>query len=244
MGLGPRRSPPHECVSCEACGVAKFTNTFRSWVAAHSLCKREVCATIALLARGSMPRARSRPTPPAPGPDSIGGRLAAAIRDWPVRPLSGWSIDDAIHGLSALSQVHVDTINRILDGRTLNPQSAKLRAVAAKLGVSESWLRRGQEELSFTSRPSIPRNLQRVSRRTANVGAPTRTALAEILAEIDLIPSESTRVRALRAAADAMIRSVVEDGEVLTTAYGTIAELDTWLAADYRRARAETNAGS
>jgi transcriptional regulator with XRE-family HTH domain len=94
-----------------------------------------------------MPRMRGYAVPT---PDTIGGRLETALRDWPLRPLRGWSVEQAVRGLASLARVHVDTVERILDGRTRNPQSAKLCAMAAQLGVSEAWLRWGQEELSLS----------------------------------------------------------------------------------------------
>lgn len=148
-------------------------------------------------------------------------------------------MDQAIEGLSTLAHVHIDTIKRILDGRTRNPQAAKLRAIAGQLGVPELWLRRGQEELSFAGRRIPPRQTQRTAERTPDVEAPTSDVLTTVLAEIDRLPNGAAKVRAFRSAVAAMIKSAVKDGEVLSAGYDALAHLDAWLAAARRRGKAE-----
>lgn len=168
---------------------------------------------------------------------TIATRLEAAIRDWPLRALKGWSVNEAIEALPALAHVHVDTISRMLDGRTRNPQRGKLRAIAAQLGVTESWLRHGQEELALVGNRSLPRPSERRERRPHDP-PPERSLLASVLQEVDRFPDPVGRVRVFRAAVDAMIKAAVEDGEVLSTGYGALSELDTWMATERWRAKA------
>jgi transcriptional regulator with XRE-family HTH domain len=168
---------------------------------------------------------------------TIAMRLKTAIRDWPLRALKGWSVNDSIEALPALAHVHVDTISRILDGRTRNPQRGKLRAIAAQLGVTESWLRHGQEELALVGNRSLSRPTKRSETRPQDT-PPERSLLATVLQEVNRFPDPVARVRVFRAAVDAMIKAAVDDGEVLSTGYGALSELDTWMATERWRAKA------
>lgn len=168
---------------------------------------------------------------------TIATRLEGAIRDWPLRPLKGWSVNEAIEALASLAHVHLDTISRLLDGRTRNPQRGKLRAIATQLGVTESWLRHGQEELALVGNRSLSRPSERRERRVHDP-PPERSLLASVFQEVDRFPDPVGRVRVFRAAVDAMIKAAVEDGEVLSTGYGALSELDTWMATERWRAKA------
>lgn len=146
-------------------------------------------------------------------------------------------MDEATTVLPSLAHVHVDTISRILDGRTQNPQPRKLRAIAAQLGVTESWLRHGQEELALVGNRSLPRPSKRSETRSQN-DPPERSLLVSVLQEVDRFPDPVAKVRVFRAAVDAMIKAAVEDGEVLSTGYRALSELDTWMATEHWRAKA------
>jgi transcriptional regulator with XRE-family HTH domain len=169
---------------------------------------------------------------------TLATRLRAAIRDWPLRPLRGWSVNEAIEALPSLAHVHVDTISRILDGRTRNPQRGKLRAIAAQLGVTEYWLRHGQEELALVGNRSLPKPSTKSEKRPLD-NPPERSLLVSVLQEVNRFPDPVARVRVFRAAVDAMIKAAVEDGEVLSTGYGALSELDTWMATERWRAKAD-----
>lgn len=169
--------------------------------------------------------------------ESIATRLQSAVRDWPLRALKGWSVEEAIEALPALAHVHLDTVSRILDGRTRSPQRAKLRAIAAQLGVTESWLRHGQEELALLGNRSLPRASKRSEARSEDT-PPEKSVLGSVLQEVDRFPDPAARVRVFRAAVDAMIKAAVEDGEVLSTGYGALSELDAWMATERWRAKA------
>lgn len=181
---------------------------------------------------------RMKARPDADGSaETLATRLNSAIRDWPLRALKGWSVKEAIEFLPSLAHVHVDTISRVLDGRTRNPQRGSLRAIAAQLGVTESWLRHGQEELALAGNRSLTRLEKRHGTRSQD-NPPERSLLASVLQEVNRFPDPVARVRVFRAAADAMIKAAVEEGEVLSTGYGALSELDTWMATERWRARA------
>lgn len=172
--------------------------------------------------------------------ETIATRLEVAIRDWPLRVLKGWSVREATEALPSLAHVHVDTILRILDGRTNRPQPTKLGRIAAQLGVTEAWLRHGQEELALLGNRSLSKPGKRSAARAQ--GTPPETSLlASVLQEADRFPDPAARVRVFRAAIDAMIKAAVEDGEVLSTGYRALSELDAWMATE--RWRAKTVAG-
>jgi hypothetical protein len=111
--------------------------------------------------------------------------------------------------------------------------------MAAQLGVSEAWLRWGQEELSLSGR-RLPQKLSLgAPARVLTDKVPTSEVLTVLLVAIDRISDSATRARALRAAAAAVIESAVRDGEILPAGYDALAQIDAWLVNELRRGKTE-----